>query len=146
MNVFFKILYNSSFTYNLLIRLYIMLVTEKSVVKQPKDKRTYPTIWQTQRSYFKQAYGSIQRKKLYTIMYEFGLPPKLVRPVRATTAGTEAQVKVQSSLTHLRSCRAWNKVMDWPQCFLIYQWNIRSGSSQLMMNIVVCTLWWHVVL
>jgi sorting nexin-29 len=42
---------------------------------------------------FKQAYDSIKRKKLYTIMYEFGLPPKLVRLVRATMTGTEAQVK-----------------------------------------------------
>jgi sorting nexin-29 len=48
---------------------------------------------------FKQAYDSIQRKKLYTIMYEFGLPPKLVRLVRATVTGTEAHVKVQTELT-----------------------------------------------
>jgi hypothetical protein len=32
-------------------------------------------------------------------MYEFGLPPKLVRLVRATMTGTEAQVKVQTDLT-----------------------------------------------
>jgi sorting nexin-29 len=48
---------------------------------------------------FKQAYDSIQRKKLYTIMYEFGLPPKLVRLVRATITGTEVQLKVQTGLT-----------------------------------------------
>jgi hypothetical protein len=45
------------------------------------------------------AYDSIQRRKLYTIMYEFGLPPKLVRLVRATMTGREAQVKVQTELT-----------------------------------------------
>jgi sorting nexin-29 len=45
---------------------------------------------------FKQAYDSIQRKKLYTIMYEFGLQHKLARLVRATMTGTEAQVKVQT--------------------------------------------------
>jgi hypothetical protein len=55
----------------------------------------------------KQAYDSIQRKKLYTVMYEFGLPPKLLRLVRVTMTGTEAQVKVQTELmTHLRSGRA----------------------------------------
>jgi hypothetical protein len=48
---------------------------------------------------FKKAYASIQRKKLYTIMYEIGLPPKLVRLVTATMTGTEAQVKVQTELT-----------------------------------------------
>jgi sorting nexin-29 len=48
---------------------------------------------------FKQAYDSIQRKKLYTIMYEFGLPPKLVRLVRATMTDTESQVKVQTDPT-----------------------------------------------
>jgi hypothetical protein len=41
----------------------------------------------------------MQRKKLYTIMYEFGLPPKLVRLVRATVTGTEDEVKVQTELT-----------------------------------------------
>jgi hypothetical protein len=49
---------------------------------------------------FKQAYDSKQREKLYTIMYEFGLSPKLVRPVGATMTGTEAQVKVQTDLTN----------------------------------------------
>jgi sorting nexin-29 len=49
---------------------------------------------------YKQAYDSIQREKLYTIMYEFGLPPKLVRLVRATMTGREAQVKVQTELTN----------------------------------------------
>jgi sorting nexin-29 len=49
---------------------------------------------------FKQAYDSIQREKFYTIMYEFGLPPKLVRPVRATMTGTETQVNVQTELTN----------------------------------------------
>jgi sorting nexin-29 len=48
---------------------------------------------------FKQAYDSVQRKKLFTIMYEFGLPPKLVRLVRATMRGAEAQMKVQTQLT-----------------------------------------------
>jgi hypothetical protein len=48
---------------------------------------------------FKQAHDSIQRKKLYTIMYEFGITPKLVRLVRATMTRTEAQVKVQTDLT-----------------------------------------------
>jgi hypothetical protein len=48
---------------------------------------------------FKQPYDSTQRKMLYTIMYEFGLPPQLVRMVRATMTGTEAQVKVQTELT-----------------------------------------------
>jgi hypothetical protein len=47
---------------------------------------------------FKQAYDSTQRKKLYTSMYEFGLPPKLVRLVRATMTGTETQVKVQTEI------------------------------------------------
>jgi hypothetical protein len=48
---------------------------------------------------FKQAYDSVQRKKLYTVMYEFGLPPKLVGLVTAIMTGTEAQVKVQAELT-----------------------------------------------
>jgi sorting nexin-29 len=48
---------------------------------------------------FKQAYDSIQRNKLCTVMYELGMPPKLVRLVRATMTGTEAQVKVQTELT-----------------------------------------------
>jgi sorting nexin-29 len=48
---------------------------------------------------FKQAYNSMQRKKLDTIMYEFGITPKLVRLVRATMTHTEAQVKVQTDLT-----------------------------------------------
>jgi sorting nexin-29 len=39
---------------------------------------------------FKQAYDSIQKKKLYTIMYEFGFPPKLLRLVTATMTGKEA--------------------------------------------------------
>jgi hypothetical protein len=47
---------------------------------------------------FKQAYGSIQRKKLYTIKYEFGITPRLVRLVRATMTRTEAQVKVWTDL------------------------------------------------
>jgi hypothetical protein len=61
---------------------------------------------------FRQAYDSIQRKKLYTIMYEFGLPPKLVRLVRVTMTGTEAQVKFQSSVTHFTGtikCTLLNK-------------------------------------
>jgi hypothetical protein len=66
---------------------------------------------------FKQAHDSIQRKKLYTIMYEFGLPPKLVRLVRATMTGTEAQVKVQTELTDTFEIRQGLKQGHWPQCF-----------------------------
>jgi sorting nexin-29 len=69
---------------------------------------------------FKQAYDSIQRKKLYTIMYEFGLPPKLVGLVRATMTGTEAHVKVQTELTNTFEIRQGLKQGDGlAQCFSI---------------------------
>jgi hypothetical protein len=61
---------------------------------------------------FKQAYDSIQRKKLYTIIYEFGLPPKLVRLVRVTMTGTEAQVKVETELTDTCEIRQGMKQGD----------------------------------
>jgi hypothetical protein len=35
-----------------------------------------------------------KRKKLYTVMYEFDLAPKLVRLVRVIMTGTEAQGKM----------------------------------------------------
>ena len=48
---------------------------------------------------FRQAYDSINRDKLYTIMDEFGIPGKLVRLRQVTMQQTEAQVKVDSQLT-----------------------------------------------
>ena len=48
---------------------------------------------------FRQAYDSINRDKLYTIMHEFGIPGKLVRLTQVTMQQTEAQVKVDSQLT-----------------------------------------------
>jgi sorting nexin-29 len=68
-------------------------------------KQTLEKCWEYKLSvyqiyvHFKQAYDSIQRKKMYTIMYEFGLPPKLVRLLRATMTGAEVQGKVQTGLT-----------------------------------------------
>jgi sorting nexin-29 len=78
---------------------------------------------------FKQAYDSIQRNKLYTVMYELGLPPKLVRLVRATMTGTEAQVKVQTELTDTFEIRQGLKQGDRlaPMLFnlaLEYVWNM----------------------
>jgi sorting nexin-29 len=61
---------------------------------------------------FKQAYDSVQRKKLYTVMYEFGLPPKLVRLVTPIMTGTEAQVKVQAELTDTFEIRQGPKQGD----------------------------------
>jgi hypothetical protein len=43
----------------------------------------------------KQAYDSINCLKFCKIMYDAGIPGKLIRLVRATTKDVEAQVKVQ---------------------------------------------------
>jgi hypothetical protein len=45
---------------------------------------------------FKQAYDSINHEKLCKIMYDSGIPGKLIRLVRAAVKDTEAQVKVQT--------------------------------------------------
>jgi sorting nexin-29 len=95
---------------------------------------------------FKQAYDSIQRKKLYTIMYEFGLPLMLVRLVRATMTGTEAQVKVQTELTDTFEIRQGLKQGDgWaPMLFnLALEYVIRkppadaNGTLEYKMNQLV---------
>lgn len=48
---------------------------------------------------FKQAYDSIDRSKLYTIMLDFDVPSKLVRLVRVTMQGSQCQVRVMGELT-----------------------------------------------
>jgi hypothetical protein len=93
---------------------------------------------------FKQEY--IKRKKLYTVMYEFGLPPKLMRLARATRTGTEAQVKVQTELTNTFEIRQGLKQDDGlaPVLFnLALEYVIRklpadtNGTLEYKMNQVV---------
>lgn len=48
---------------------------------------------------FKQAYDSINREKLYTIMLNMNIPPKLVRLVRTTMLNTLCSVKINGELT-----------------------------------------------
>lgn len=48
---------------------------------------------------FKQAYDSIQRKKLLQILLELGVPAKLVRLIQLTHLDTNARVRVQNTLT-----------------------------------------------
>jgi hypothetical protein len=48
---------------------------------------------------FKQAYDSINHEKLCKIMYDDGMPNKLIRLIRATMTDSEAQVEVQTQLT-----------------------------------------------
>jgi hypothetical protein len=86
---------------------------------------------------FKQAYDSTQRKKLYTIMYEFGLSPKLVRVIRATMTGTEAQVKVQIELTDTFEIRQGLKQGDGLAAMLFNLPVYANGTLEYKINQVV---------
>jgi hypothetical protein len=79
-------------------------------------------------------------------MYEFGLPPKLVRLVRVTMTGTEVQVKVQTELTDTFKIRQGLKQGDGlaPVLFnLALQYVIRklpadtNGTLEYKMNQMV---------
>jgi len=48
---------------------------------------------------FRQAYDSIDREKLYTIMLDFNIPRKLVRLTRLTMENSESRVNIQGNLT-----------------------------------------------
>lgn len=48
---------------------------------------------------FKQTYDSIDRNKLFAIMLDFNIHPKLVRLVRCTLQNTRCQVKIVGKLT-----------------------------------------------
>jgi endonuclease/exonuclease/phosphatase family metal-dependent hydrolase/ribosomal protein S28E/S33 len=48
---------------------------------------------------FKQAYDSIDRTVLYTILLDLGIPAKLVRLIKLTMTGSISQVRVQNDLT-----------------------------------------------
>jgi len=45
---------------------------------------------------FRQAYDSIDREKLYSIMLDFNVPQKLVRLTRLTMENSESRVKIQT--------------------------------------------------
>jgi hypothetical protein len=47
---------------------------------------------------FRQAYGHINREKLYEAMIHFLIPVKIIRLVRLTMTSTESQVRVQTEL------------------------------------------------
>lgn len=48
---------------------------------------------------FKQAYDSIYRSKLYEVMAEFKIPPKLIQLVKMTLKNTKCKVVIQGELT-----------------------------------------------
>ena len=48
---------------------------------------------------FKSAYDSIHREKLLCAMTEFGIPPKLIRMVKATMTNVQCSVQIQSHLS-----------------------------------------------
>lgn len=48
---------------------------------------------------FKQAYDSISREKLYTILRDFDIPSKLVRIIRATMQNTTGHVRIGGKLS-----------------------------------------------
>jgi hypothetical protein len=49
--------------------------------------------------YFQQAYENIDHKKLWKIMYDAGIPGKLIRFVGAIMKDAEAQMQVQNHST-----------------------------------------------
>jgi len=51
---------------------------------------------------FRQAYDSIDREKLYSIMLDFNIPRELVRLTRLTMENSESRVKIQGNLTGLK--------------------------------------------
>jgi hypothetical protein len=60
------------------------------------------------------------------IMYDAGIPGKLIRLVRSSIKDTEAEVKFQTRLNNLKKGRALNKVMDWPQLYVTWLLNMSS--------------------
>ena len=48
---------------------------------------------------FKSAYDTIHREKLLCAMTEFGIPPKLIRMVKATMTNVQCSVQIQSHLS-----------------------------------------------
>jgi sorting nexin-29 len=48
---------------------------------------------------FKKAYDSIHRESLYNIMYEFGIPSKLISLTKVCMNGTKYQVRVDNVLS-----------------------------------------------
>ena len=48
---------------------------------------------------FRSAYDSIHRQKLLCAMTEFGIPPKLIRMVKATMNNVQCSVQIQSHLS-----------------------------------------------
>jgi len=58
-------------------------------------------------------------------MFEFGIPPKLVRLIQATMEGTTAKVKVQNELSESFHIRNWLRQGDALACILF---NIALGK------------------
>jgi sorting nexin-29 len=50
---------------------------------------------------FKQAYDSIHRRSLWSVLSDFGLPGKLIRLVQLCYEGTRCRVRVGGELTQV---------------------------------------------
>jgi hypothetical protein len=50
---------------------------------------------------FKKAYDSVRREALYNILIEFGIPKKLVRPIKMCLTETYSRVQVGKNLSEM---------------------------------------------
>jgi hypothetical protein len=83
---------------------------------------------------FKQAYDSINHKKLYKIRHDVGIPSKLIRLVTATMKDSEAQVKGQTQLTEPFKIRQGLKQGDGLAHHYL-TWLLIMSSGNLSVNI-----------
>jgi sorting nexin-29 len=67
---------------------------------------------------FRQAYDSINRRKMYEIQ-EQGIPQKLIGLIRMTMTGTNSQVQLQGGKTDDFEIHRGLKGMNWHRCCLI---------------------------
>jgi len=66
---------------------------------------------------FKQAFGSIDRYRLYQVMEDMKIPHKVIRLVKMTMKNTTARVKVTNRATVLHLMQGLGRVMDFlPPC------------------------------